>query len=97
MSRYNRILDRIMQNPTISEDTQTVLGWLACAKRPLKWYEIQGATSIDLAEQSVNFEERKFRLTSKELCGSLVEESSDGTVQFAHLTARLYAYPPIVF
>lgn len=76
--------------PSESEDAAQLLGWLVCAKRPLRWYEIQGAVSIDLSMQAVDFEQRKLRVDSKALCGSLVEVRTDGEVHLVHLTARWY-------
>ena len=66
-----------------------LLGWLVCTKRPLKWHEIQGAKSIDIGRRSVEMERRRFRVDSKDLCGSLVEIRGDGAVELVHLTAKL--------
>jgi hypothetical protein len=84
-------VDRILKSSKLParEAAAKLLGWLVCAKRPLKWHEIQGATSINLEIQNVDFEERKLRLDAKELCGSLVERRSDDTVELVHLTAKL--------
>lgn len=71
------------------EDTMKLLGWLVCAKRSLKWHEIQGLKSINLDRQLVEFERQGFVVGSKDLCGSLVETRSDGTLEFVHLTAKL--------
>ena len=73
----------------MKEDAARLLGWLVCARRPLKWHEIQGAISIDLGAQDVDFDERRLRVDSKDICGSLVEKSTDGCVKLVHLTARL--------
>lgn len=54
----------------------------------MKWHEIQGAISIDLDTQDVDFEGRQLRVDSKDLCGSLVEKRPDGSVELVHLTAR---------
>jgi hypothetical protein len=88
--RYQRILDRILDcNTTERQKNATrLLGWLACATRPLKWYEIQGAVSVDLENHSVNFEERKYRENSKDICASLVEIRSDNSIELVHSTAR---------
>ncbi|KAH0563509.1 hypothetical protein GP486_001930 [Trichoglossum hirsutum] len=89
---YERILDRILDSNTTArqKDATRLLGWLACAKRPLKWYEIQGAVSIDLKNQSVNFEERMHCVNAKDLCASLVEIRSDDSIELVHPTAREY-------
>lgn len=65
-----------------------LFGWLVCAKRPLKWHEIQGAKAIDLESQTVDLEKKRFLVDAKWLCGSLVEDHRDGTLRFVHITAR---------
>ncbi|KAK8008160.1 Zinc finger- C2H2 [Apiospora marii] len=41
---YRRIVIQISEQalPSAKEDAFRLLGWLVCAKRPLKWHEIQG-------------------------------------------------------
>lgn len=87
--RYARIVDRILGDPLTKEDAKRLLGWLVCARRPLKWREIQCAVSINLEDKDVDLAERQLRVDSKNLCGSLVEQRSDGSVEMVHLTARL--------
>jgi hypothetical protein len=65
-----------------------LLALLVCAKRPLKWNEIQGAISIDLDSRSCDFQGRSFRVNAKGLAGSLVEILPGGTVELVHETAR---------
>lgn len=65
-----------------------LFGWLVCAKRPLRWYEIQCAKAIDPDNQKVDLNRKRFLITAKELCGSLIEDHHDGTIQFVHMTAR---------
>ena len=88
---YARIVDRILKDGKLParEAAAKLLGWLVCAKRPLRWHEIQGAISINLEAQNVDFEERKLRISAKELCGSLVERRSDDPIELVHLTANL--------
>jgi hypothetical protein len=64
------------------------MGWILCAPRPLKWHEIQGATSIDLARKEVDFERHRVRLSIKDLCGSLVFVDSQDSIEVVHSTAR---------
>ncbi|KAH6845783.1 hypothetical protein B0I37DRAFT_381087 [Chaetomium sp. MPI-CAGE-AT-0009] len=89
---YTRIMARIFDHASHSEQrgSRMLLSWLTCAKRSMKWHEIQGAKSIDLDAQSVDFGMLSFRVDSKDLCGSLVEIRSDGTVELVHLTAKLF-------
>jgi hypothetical protein len=67
-----------------------VLSFLVCAKRNIKWYEIQGAQSLDLDSRDCKFPERSFRVDAKDLCGSLVEVQANDTVELVHPTARVY-------
>lgn len=69
------------------KDIMRLLGWLVCAKRPLKWHEIQGMNSINLDERQVVFEHQRFIKSPKELLASLVELRPDGTLELVHSTA----------
>lgn len=82
-------MSRISQNPVHWNITRKLLGWMICARRPLKWHEIQGVVSTDLVEQSVNFDERKLRLHIRDLCGSLVQVLRGDRVELVHSTAKL--------
>lgn len=90
--RYARIVERILNQSTSrrKSDAQRLLQWLVCAKRPLKWYEFQATTCIDLKEDYdlKRFSQRVWRENAKDLCGSLIEHHKDGTVDFVHPTAR---------
>ncbi|KAF2178004.1 putative zinc finger protein [Zopfia rhizophila CBS 207.26] len=89
---YERIMVRIKQqaSPARIEEVLTLLGWLVCAKRSLKWHEIQGLKAINLDEQFVDHERQKFLVAPKDLCESLVEIRSDGTLELVHLTAKFF-------
>lgn len=66
-----------------------VFGWVVYARRPLRWREVQGAISIDLDQQHVNYD-RKLLESPKALFASLIEIRPDGTVELVHATAREY-------
>lgn len=70
------------------EALRIIIRWLIYAKRPLRWHEIQAAQAINLDNQSVDWDRRRFRVEPKDLGGSLVAMSRDGTVDFVHSTAR---------
>jgi hypothetical protein len=53
----------------------------------MKWYEVQAAISVDLGGGMLDSDLR-LKEEPKELCGSLVEITSDGTVILVHPTAR---------
>jgi hypothetical protein len=83
-------MDRIkMQSPRRRQDSMRLLGWIAVAKRDLRWFEIQTMKSIDLGNSVVDFENYNFRgVEPKDLCMSLVERRLDGVVEFAHVTVK---------
>ncbi|KAK2605748.1 hypothetical protein N8I77_008563 [Diaporthe amygdali] len=89
---YDRIMVRLFERASNREKeaSRIIFRWLLYAKRPLRWHEIQAAQAINLDEQSVEWERRRFRVEPKDLCGSLVTLSSDGRVDFVHSTARSY-------
>jgi hypothetical protein len=62
---------------------------MLCAKRPLKWNEIQTLRSLDLENGAVEFEERCLQVTPKDLCESLVDVHPDGTLEFVHTTVKM--------
>lgn len=84
-------MKRIYNNPNDAErlEAEKLLGWLVCAKRPLKWHEIQGAISIDTDNEVVNFDDRQLRIHVKDLCGSLVDILPGDRVELVHGTAKL--------
>jgi hypothetical protein len=83
---------RIFHHPKQSwrDAAKKLLGWMVCAKRPLMWHEIQGAVAIRLEDGTIDFDERRLRVSAKELCGSLVDVHTCGTVELVHSTARKY-------
>ena len=89
--RYGRIVTRVLKNPLEGERdaARKLLGWIITVKRPLKWHEIQGVVSIDIDDQSVNFEDRQLRVHVKDLCGSLIEILPGDRVTLVHRTAEM--------
>jgi hypothetical protein len=87
--RYSRIIERIRESQAdqIGKSVKQILGWIVCARRPLRWYEIQGALCLDLEEQCVDHD-KKVSDSPKGLFASLVEVQTDGTVELVHGTAR---------
>ncbi|KAL1861382.1 hypothetical protein Daus18300_008913 [Diaporthe australafricana] len=88
---YDRIMLRLFEKASSKEReaSRVIFRWLLHAKRPLRWHEIQAAQAINLNKQCVDWERRRFRVELKDLCGSLVALSKDGSVDFVHSTARL--------
>jgi hypothetical protein len=81
-------MQRLSNSAPTHAQSLKLLTWMVCAKRPMKWHEIQCAVSIDIDNQNVDWKRRKFSVDSKELCGSLVEVYADGTVNLVHHTAK---------
>jgi hypothetical protein len=66
---------------------ETILGWIVCARRPLRWEEIQNAVCIDVDQWTIE-SRRRLANSPTELFASLVECHADGTVDLVHGTAR---------
>ncbi|KAF2024888.1 C2H2 domain-containing protein [Setomelanomma holmii] len=91
---YARIVNRIkdMSQEDCSqdwEDAKKLLGWMVCAKRELTWKEIQVALSVDVTNQSIEYDDRRMRKHIHEICGSLVI-ATEGRVTLVHSTAKTY-------
>lgn len=82
-----RLLGATVRPQRRRDSVRMLLGWLACARRPLKWYEVQGAVAVDIEEGEFSAR-HKFREDCKDLCASLVEISSDQTVTLVHATTK---------
>ncbi|KAI0914790.1 hypothetical protein F4823DRAFT_192149 [Ustulina deusta] len=70
-----------------------IFGWLACAKRPLSWHEIQAALSMVTNESDasvvMDYRNKQLRDDIREICGSLVQKLGN-RIMFAHSTAKLH-------
>jgi hypothetical protein len=84
-------MERLKQDLSVEqfEYTRLLLGWLVCSKRPLKWTEIQLASSIDFGFDDISMED-SLRDDVQELCGSLVQILEGDRVELVHSTARVY-------
>jgi hypothetical protein len=68
-----------------------IFTWLAGAKRPLKWYEIQAALSLEIQEDnklSLQYEDNRLATDISDICGSLVHVLSGSCIKFIHSTTR---------
>lgn len=74
-------------SPPEWKKAKKLLGWMICAKRRLTWKEIQVALSIDVDEQSIEYDDRHLRKHIHEICGSLVLLNED-RVSLVHSTAK---------
>ncbi|KAI6553144.1 hypothetical protein MCOR04_010777 [Pyricularia oryzae] len=89
---YERILLRIIGTGTANQQdaSKKLLSWIAVARRPLRWYEIQASYSINLDDETINTEEGRLRGTAKDHCASFVDVRADQTVSFVHGTVRTF-------
>ncbi|KAK5712279.1 hypothetical protein LTR15_011857 [Elasticomyces elasticus] len=89
---YARILERLFKNAPAprQKEARRLISWIACATRPLKWQEIQGAISIDFDLGKLDYDRRQLMEDAKQLCGALVDELSNGAVVFVHSTVKMY-------
>ncbi|KGO58231.1 hypothetical protein PEX2_067410 [Penicillium expansum] len=86
---YERILNNILVEHSLRAHALQLLAWLVCAKRQLWWREVQGAVSIDLETEDVDPESRQWILDFRDICDSLVEVRTDGSLELVHSTAKL--------
>ncbi|KAI1635197.1 hypothetical protein F4809DRAFT_467935 [Biscogniauxia mediterranea] len=67
-----------------------LLGWLVCAKRPLKWHEMQSILSYDPVNQIIDFDNKMLRQNVRKYLGSLVHILDGDYIRIIHSTARHY-------
>ncbi|KAF8454287.1 hypothetical protein BDZ91DRAFT_842142, partial [Kalaharituber pfeilii] len=89
---YERIVGRIYSTSNAQrQNAAQILNLIACAKRPLKKHEVQAVFAIgDVQEGTVDFAERALIDDINDLCGSFIEVNKEGTIQFVHMTARIF-------
>lgn len=97
--RYSRIMERLERDLGSAQFKYTLLllGWLVCSKRPLKWTEVQSASSVEIDvwnDSNVMNMEVRLRDDVHELCGSLVQVLQGDRVELVHSTARRYLGHP---
>jgi hypothetical protein len=83
-------VDPVLKGPSGSKAATKLLGWLAWARRPLKWNEIQGAFGIDLNVHEYD-EEQRILCSPKDIIGPLIEVHSSGSIMFFHSSLRRYS------
>ncbi|KAI0466404.1 hypothetical protein F4859DRAFT_507364 [Xylaria cf. heliscus] len=91
---YGNIIQRLHRH--LGDDqwlmAKKIFGWLAVARRPLHWHEIQAALSMEpYADRriSMNYHDKQLRNDVREICGSLVQKLETRVV-FVHSTVKLY-------
>lgn len=93
--RYEKLLGavktellQLAHGETHWQMAKLLLGWLVCAKRPLKWHEMQSILSYDPVNQRVDFDNKMLRQNAKKYLGSLVHVLDGDHIRIIHSTAR---------
>jgi nucleoside-triphosphatase THEP1 len=80
---YRRTLDIMSQSTGAKHITKSIITWTACATRPLKLNELEGALKFTGYDKISNLE-----AMLQATCGQLVVVDRFGNVQLVHETAR---------
>ncbi|KAI2838585.1 hypothetical protein CBS11350_8057 [Aspergillus niger] len=90
-SLYERILGhaRKVRDPHTATHIDEILGWIVCARRPLRWEEIQTAVCIDPERREFDID-RQLNGSPEDIFASLVERHPNETVDLVHQTAQQY-------
>ncbi|PVH69331.1 hypothetical protein DL98DRAFT_625565, partial [Cadophora sp. DSE1049] len=72
------------------ENTLRLMGYLVCAKRPLRWREIQAAVSMNAEIQAFDFEKPEFCISIQDYCGPLFHILPGDRVELVHTTAKMH-------
>jgi len=90
---YHKIIDRLERESVRAQwvMAKKIFGLLAGAKRPLKWYELQAALSLEdsSGEIQMDYHSNMLRNDIRETCGTLVQVVQKNRVVFIHSTTRL--------
>ena len=72
-----------------------IIEWVACAKRPLRWREVQATFFIDPKNGDCDYQDRRLRKSCKKLCSSLIDVQlgtegapTEALLHLVHDTAR---------
>ncbi|KAF5987735.1 early growth response protein 1-B [Fusarium bulbicola] len=98
---YERLLESVksslMAQPGGSarwERSRLLFGWLICAKRPLRWNEIQAILCFDPHNLHIDFENDMLRQDMETYLGSIVHVLDGGYIRLIHSTACRYLTLP---
>ncbi|KAK2031757.1 hypothetical protein LX32DRAFT_257615 [Colletotrichum zoysiae] len=86
---YGQILTKIISHfdrRSVSR-LQSILGWIAFAKRPLRKAELRSALSFSAEDENVNIDELAPNYLF-DMCVPLIEERSDTTFAFIHVSVK---------
>ncbi|KAH7255325.1 uncharacterized protein BKA55DRAFT_688340 [Fusarium redolens] len=94
---YERLLDSVKNSLVAQpggtarwERSKLLFGWLICAKRPLRWHEMQAILCFDLDKPKIDFENNMLRQDMEKYLGAIVHVLDGGHIRLIHSTARRY-------
>ncbi|XEV00969.1 hypothetical protein FSHL1_006256 [Fusarium sambucinum] len=68
--------------------SKSMFGWLVCAKRPLRWHEMQAILSFDERELKIDFENKMMRQDVEKYLGSIIHVLDGDNIRLIHSSAR---------
>ncbi|KAF4443951.1 Early growth response 1-B [Fusarium acutatum] len=99
--KYEMLLDSVKNSlmaqaggPARWERSKLLFGWLICAKRPLRWHEMQAILCFDPDKLEIDFENNMLRQDMENYLGSIIHVLSGGYIRLIHSTARRYLTLP---
>ncbi|KAF5633624.1 early growth response 1-B [Fusarium sp. NRRL 52700] len=94
---YERLLASVKSSLTAQpggsvrwERSKLLFGWLICAKRPLRWNEIQAILCFNPHTLHIDFENDMLRQDMETYLGSIVHVLQGGYIRLIHSTACRY-------
>ncbi|KAL8950879.1 MAG: hypothetical protein Q9222_003113 [Ikaeria aurantiellina] len=94
---YERICETAFKDGPQKKAVIKIIGWTVCTSRKLRWREVQAAFYVVPGQNHSDYNGRKLRKTCKQLCGSLVDLSTqpndppnEAILEIVHHTARGY-------
>ncbi|KAF4957211.1 hypothetical protein FGADI_3276 [Fusarium gaditjirri] len=95
--KYERLLDSVKNSLMTQqggslrwERSKLLFGWLICAKRPLRWHEMQAILCFNPYKLHIDFENNMLRQDMEKYLGSIVHVLDGGYIRLIHSTARRY-------
>ncbi|KFA81095.1 hypothetical protein S40288_00970 [Stachybotrys chartarum IBT 40288] len=89
---YATIINRLRENDYAWTTAKKIFSWLVCAKRPLKWHELQAIMSMDVdmhGDVKLHPNERSSS-DVREVCGSVIHVMDGTNIELVHHTAKAH-------
>jgi hypothetical protein len=84
---YRKIVSQIVAPLDLNsvDHIRCIFGWISFAKRPLRISELLSAVAFSDGDPDIDLPAPNYIL---DICGSLIEERSDGTISFIHVSVK---------